>query len=78
MILTGGLCATAAQWALERTALLDPKMESASQVFGGIVLIVAGAYQWTPLKDICLAHCQSPLLFIQREGGFKSRFSKLM
>jgi len=64
------LVATAAQWALDRTALLDPKMASASQVFGGIVLIAAGIYQWTPLKDRCLAHCQSPLLFIQRHGGF--------
>src|SRR3984893_4444497 len=45
-------------------------MASASQVFGGIVLIAAGVYQWTPLKDICLAQCQSPLLFIQRQGGF--------
>ena len=64
------LAATVAQWALDRTALLDPRMASASQVFGGIVLIAAGVYQWTPLKDICLAHCQSPLLFIQRQGGF--------
>jgi predicted metal-binding membrane protein len=64
------LVATAAQWALDRTALLDPKMASASQVFGGIVLIAAGIYQWMPLKDRCLAQCQSPLLFIQREGGF--------
>ncbi len=64
------LAATAAQWALERTALLDPKMASASQVFGGIVLIAAGVYQWMQFKDICLAHCQSPLLFIQRHGGF--------
>ncbi len=64
------LVATVAQWALERTALLDPKMASASQVFGGIVLVAAGVYQWTPLKDICLAQCQSPLLFIQRQGGF--------
>jgi predicted metal-binding membrane protein len=64
------LVAAAAQWALQRTALLNPMMASASQVFGGIVLIAAGVYQWTPLKDICLAQCQSPLLFIQRQGGF--------
>jgi len=64
------LAATAAQWALDRTAWLDPKMASASQVLGGIVLIAAGVYQWTPLKDMCLAHCQSPLLFIQQQGGF--------
>ncbi|MGH6934783.1 MAG: DUF2182 domain-containing protein [Methylocella sp.] len=65
------LAATGAQWALDRTALLDEKMASASQVFGGIVLIAAGVYQWTPLKDRCLAHCQSPLQFIQRQGGFR-------
>jgi predicted metal-binding membrane protein len=65
------LAATAAQWALDRTALLDEKMASASQVFGGLVLIAAGVYQWTPLKDMCLAHCQSPLQFIQRQGGFR-------
>jgi predicted metal-binding membrane protein len=64
------LVATAGQWALDRTALLDQTMASASHVFGGIVLIAAGVYQWTPLKDICLAQCQSPLLFIQREGRF--------
>jgi predicted metal-binding membrane protein len=64
------LVATAAQWALERTALLDPMMAGTSQVFGGIVLIAAGVYQWTPLKDTCLAQCQSPLLFIHRHGGF--------
>jgi len=64
------LVATVAQWALERTALLDSMMAGTSQVFGGIVLITAGVYQWSPLKDTCLAQCQSPLLFIHRQGGF--------
>lgn len=65
------LAATAAQWALERAALLTPMMETASKPIGGIVLIVAGLYQWSPLKDACLSQCQSPLLFIQRHGGFR-------
>jgi predicted metal-binding membrane protein len=65
------LVATAAQWALDRAALLDPTMASASRSFGGFVLIAAGAYQWTPLKEKCLAQCQSPLPFIQRQGGFR-------
>jgi predicted metal-binding membrane protein len=30
---------------------------------GGIVL-VAAAYQLTPLKDVCLRHCRSPLMFL--------------
>jgi predicted metal-binding membrane protein len=65
------LAATLAQWALERTALLTPTMEGASGVFGGLVMIVAGLYQWTPLKDACLQRCQAPWLFIQRHGGFR-------
>jgi predicted metal-binding membrane protein len=64
------LVATSAQWALERAALLTPMMESASNKLGAAVLILAGVYQWAPLKDACLSHCRSPLLFIQRHGGF--------
>ncbi len=65
------LIAAAAQWALDRAALLDPMMASASNVLGGIVLITAGIYQWTRFKDMCLAHCQSPFQFIQQQGGFR-------
>lgn len=66
------LAATTAQWVLERYALLDPMMATASTVLGGGVLIAAGVYQWTPLKYACLSECQSPVLFIQRHGGFRS------
>jgi predicted metal-binding membrane protein len=65
------LAATLVQWVVERAALLDSQMASASNMFGGIVLIAAGAYQWTPLKDVCLAQCQSPFQFLMRHGGFR-------
>ena len=65
------LAATIAQWALEQYALLTPMMESTSNIFGGVVLITAGLYQWTPFKDVCLRQCQAPLLFIQNHGGFR-------
>jgi predicted metal-binding membrane protein len=65
------LAATTAQWVLERAALLTPMMQSASNLLGGVVLIAAGLYQWTPFKDTCLAYCRSPLVFIQRKGGFR-------
>jgi predicted metal-binding membrane protein len=65
------LAASLAQWGLERSALLGSMMEGASDVFGGAVLIGAGLYQWTPLKDACLRQCQAPWLFIQRHGGFR-------
>src|SRR5262245_33508609 len=65
------LAATGAHLALERGALLTTTMGGTSNVVGGILLIIAGLYQWSPLKDTCLAHCQAPLLFIQGHGGFR-------
>jgi predicted metal-binding membrane protein len=65
------LMATAGQWALDWAALLTPGMKSASRSFGGLLLIAAGFYQWTPLKHICLKHCRAPLHFIVRHGGFR-------
>lgn len=65
------LAATGMQWGFERMLLLTPAMTSASNKFGSVVLIAAGVYQWTPLKDICLSQCQAPLFFITRHGGFR-------
>jgi predicted metal-binding membrane protein len=66
------LAATFLQWGIERAALLDSKMVMSSSLLGAIVLIAAGVYQWTPLKDVCLAQCQSPFLFLMRHGGFRA------
>lgn len=65
------LGATAGQWALEHALLLSPMMTATSNVFGGLVLVAAGTYQWTPVKDACLDQCRSPLVFIQQHGGFR-------
>jgi len=59
--------AALAQWGLHRAALLSPAMASTSPTFGGLLLVAAGAYQWTPLKGRCLAACHSPLGFLSRE-----------
>ena len=66
------LAATVVQWAIERAALLDSHMETGSKILGGAVLIAAGIYQWSPLKDVCLVQCQTPLQFLMRHGGFRS------
>lgn len=66
------LIATIGQWAIEREGWLTPSMASASNIFGGLTLIAAGMYQWTPLKDACLRQCQFPLQFVQRHGGFRA------
>jgi predicted metal-binding membrane protein len=63
--------AAVAQWALHATALLSPMMVSTSPILGGILLIAAGVFQWTPLKNACLTHCRSPLSYLMtdwREG----------
>jgi predicted metal-binding membrane protein len=65
--------ATAAQWQLSRLALITPMMASANDLFGGLLLVAAGLYQWSPLKDACLTQCQSPLGFLISRGGFSAR-----
>jgi predicted metal-binding membrane protein len=60
------LVATVAQHALDQAALLSPMMSSRSAVFGAAVLIAAGAYQFTPLKDACLRKCRAPAHFLSR------------
>jgi predicted metal-binding membrane protein len=63
--------ATFAQWALTTLALLTPMMATSSATLGGIVLVAAGLYQWTPLKETCLRSCQAPLGFLVAHGGFR-------
>jgi predicted metal-binding membrane protein len=65
------LAATLVQWVLEREALLDPRMASGSHVLAAVVLVAAGVYQWTPLKDTCLSQCRTPFGFLVRHGGFR-------
>jgi len=65
------LLATLMQWALERTALLDSAMAITSNIFAGLVFVAVGSYQWTRLKDVCLAECRMPFAFLIRHGGFR-------
>jgi predicted metal-binding membrane protein len=65
------LLATLVQGALERAALLDSAMASTNNVLGGLVFVAAGSYQWTRLKDACLAKCHRPFAFLIRHGGYR-------
>lgn len=63
--------ATLLQWGLGEAGILSDTMALADRIAAAVVLIAAGIYQWTPLKDACLRHCRSPLdflLFHWREG----------
>jgi predicted metal-binding membrane protein len=50
---------------------------SVSAFLGGGLLLAAGIYQLTPIKQACLKHCRSPLQFVLshwrngRHGAFR-------
>jgi len=68
MVWTGFSAAmTLIQWALLEARLLSPMMDSRSPLLGGLLLVGAGAFQFTPLKQACLATCRSPLSFLMTE-----------
>ncbi len=58
------LVAVLLQWGLEQLALLSQMMQTTSLYLGAALLIAAGVYQLTPLKQACLRHCRSPFAFI--------------
>ncbi len=61
------LAATLAQWGLHQAALLSPMMVNTSPLLGGALLVAAGAFQWSGLKNVCLAKCRTPLGFLLTE-----------
>lgn len=63
------LLITLLQWWLHHLELLSPMMDSANLSFSAIILIIAGIYQFTPLKQRCLSLCRSPLTLIS--SGWK-------
>ena len=40
--------------------------DNAGPYLAGGVILGAAAYQLTPLKDVCLRHCRSPLMFLMK------------
>jgi len=60
------LIATLLQWLLQHISLLNPEMETTNKILGAIILIAAGIFQFTPLKQRCLYYCRTPIDFIHR------------
>ncbi len=56
--------ATLAQWGLHSAALLSPDAMRATPAVAGALLVLAGVFQSTPLKQACLTHCRSPFHFL--------------
>jgi predicted metal-binding membrane protein len=59
-------------------SMAAPGLRASSPLIGGLILIFAGFYQWSPVKKSCLEHCRSPLAFFEHEsrkggaGAFRS------
>jgi predicted metal-binding membrane protein len=64
------------QFALHRAAVLSMEMRLYSATVSGVILLIAGAYQWLPLKNRCLVHCQTPLAFLTQH--WRRRFSSFL
>ena len=68
------LLAAALQWALERSGLVSAMMfASTSAGVSAAILALAGLYQLSPLKHVCLRHCRAPAEFLSshwRPGAF--------
>ena len=59
--------AAGAQWGLQASAMLTPMIVSNSERLTAGLLILAGLYQLTPLKQACLRRCRTPLGFLMAE-----------
>jgi predicted metal-binding membrane protein len=56
--------ASLGQLALHRAAVLSDDMRLHSAALSGGILLLAGIYEWLPIKNRCLARCQAPLAFL--------------
>ena len=59
------LAAALVQWVLGRAGFMSPMtMALPSETVAGGILLVAGLYQWMPLKHACLRRCRTPIGFL--------------
>jgi predicted metal-binding membrane protein len=61
------IAATTAQWALQARGWVDQMIVSTSALLNGLLLLVAGVYQFSPLKRVCLSGCRTPVGFLVGE-----------
>ena len=68
--------ATALQWLLQAAGWVNPMIVSTSAWLTGALLLIAGIYQFSPLKRMCLSRCRTPMGFLLGEWrpGAKGAF----
>ncbi|MFE7171247.1 DUF2182 domain-containing protein [Streptomyces sp. NPDC057616] len=57
--------------ALALTGHLVEGRPTAGRWIGSVAFLLAGLYQLTPLKHVCLRHCRDPLSHLVRYAGFR-------
>jgi predicted metal-binding membrane protein len=68
--------AAALQWFLHNAALVTSMGASSSPALAGTLLVAAGVFQFTSLKQACLSKCRTPFAFLMtqwragRSGAF--------
>ncbi len=70
------LAATMGQIALIFAILSPSSMDS--DLIGGVLLLAAGTFQLSPLKNVCLRHCRTPMGFITNDWRDGQRGALLM
>lgn len=66
LVWTGfSMAATALQWGLSAAGLLSPMMAASAPLPAALLLLAAGTFQVTPLKQRCLSRCRSPLAWLR-------------
>ena len=70
------VAATAMQWVLQCQDWVNPMIVSTSVGLSGTLLLIAGVYQFSPLKRVCLANCRTPMGFLLGEwrAGIRGAF----
>lgn len=64
-----GVLAFSGDFVLHHVVDATPWLEARPWLIEGSVLILAGAYQWTPMKRVSLELCRHPMELLAREGG---------
>jgi predicted metal-binding membrane protein len=72
------VAATALQWCLQAAGWTDPMAASRSAWLTAALLLLAGIYQFSPLKRVCLARCRSPIGFLLGEWRAGARGALVM
>jgi predicted metal-binding membrane protein len=61
------LLAALAQWALNRSSMLDPETLRVRPLTASLVLVCAGVFQLSSVKATCLSQCRAPLGYFLTE-----------